>query len=634
MSRVLVSGVVRPMAAINVSGGLYGAVYGTATSATTYTGPWLDTNPVTGVPWTQADWNSLIVTIVMENAGAQSNGANLRWYEVYADFEYSDPPATPTGVIPAAGSTVTTDIPTLQATLAAHPQGILQRVEWQLATDASFTANVRTFTQAASALKASGTYSDVLPNASQLFQATWYIRARALDATGMYGSYSAAQSFVVSHPPSTAGHTPTGNTTVDYGSGSVTFGWTFTDASPVDSQTAYRVIVERNSDGAAVADTGVVSSTNQFATVAIGSGFKDVTLRWRVIVYDTDNVASAASANQLFVVSDKPVVAFTAPAAGATIAAATVTATWTFTASAGRTQAQRRIKITRNSDSTVMVDTGLVLSSSNTYTSTPLPNNTAYTILVQTIDNVGLQSADQTRTFTIAYTAPAAPTFTVNLTPFSQSGYVRLDWSASASDANWTGWKVYYKKASETTWTLAYTTATPSVRVYDLYLLASGEPYNFAITQTADLGGGTILESALPGAPTNYTPVSEDYWLLHPTDSTKHFHFYYVVDDSFNKEIEQETLNLIGRGRKVDYGTTYGYTGTLVTQLRDISGGQTARQQRLALEALRDGKTTMYLRTPFGDIWQVVMTDITIQRIPGVGAREFSDVTVPYSQVA
>jgi hypothetical protein len=107
----------------------------------------------------------------------------------------------------------------------------------------------------------------------------------------------------------------------------------------------------------------------------------------------------------------------------------------------------------------------------------------------------------------------------------------------------------------------------------------------------------------------------------------------FVTDDPYTIEYDQVTYNVIGRGRKADFGDKWGVTGTVTAKLRDIAGGLTARQQRENLIALRDEQRSVYLRNPFGDVWQVAMGNIGVGRIAGVALAEYVDIELPYSEV-
>ena len=94
----------------------------------------------------------------------------------------------------------------------------------------------------------------------------------------------------------------------------------------------------------------------------------------------------------------------------------------------------------------------------------------------------------------------------------------------------------------------------------------------------------------------------------------------------------QATLNLIGRGRRLETGTRFGITGKLTAQLYD-DASLTARQKKQAIDSIRASDLRLYLRNPFGDVWSIGMMSAGYSRLPGVGAREFTTVSIDYSEI-
>ena len=148
--------------------------------------------------------------------------------------------------------------------------------------------------------------------------------------------------------------------------------------------------------------------------------------------------------------------------------------------------------------------------------------------------------------------------------------------------------------------------------------------------------GGSIqatneeAESAL--AIVQSKPESTKYWLIHGTDPTFNLALSYVVDDNFTEEYEQFDDNIIGRGRRKEIGTRWGYAGSLTCHLRDFD----ARGSSLELQEILNFKAARvdaFLRVPFGHIWRVGLGDISFSRMGGVGRREFGEVGIPYSEV-
>jgi hypothetical protein len=258
-------------------------------------------------------------------------------------------------------------------------------------------------------------------------------------------------------------------------------------------------------------------------------------------------------------------------------------------------------------------------------------NGNTYTVGVFIRDTGGLEKVVY-RTFVVAYTPPAAPSYTLDPSLYSSQGYLQITWTNAAKDAAFNSWRVYRRKQGTSDWVLAaeYTDDLSSYNYQD-WFLPSNLVYEYAVVQTAVVFG-VIVESAYNA--TTVSTNSEDYWLLHPTDSSLNVRLSIVTADSFSEEYESSTLNIIGRGRKVDIGTRWGYKGSLTALLRDVSSQTAARTQRTKLETLKAQKSYVYLRNPFGDIWMVSMDDVTVQRVPGSGYFELTDVTVPYQEVS
>jgi hypothetical protein len=538
-------------------------------------------------------------------------------------------PPPPTLVTPAAGGpAITTNTPTLGATLTAATENRTVKAEWQLATDSGFTTALKTVTEADTDLRTSGATTEVTPVASKLSQTTWYIRAREIDQYGQASTWTSGTTFTVSHAPTATTRIPVASSTSEYGATTV-FGWTFGDASSSDTQTAYQIIVERNDTGAAVLDTGKVMSTGSTGSHAISATYKDVVLRWKIRVYDNDNVVGAYSSYSVFTLSDPPLVTITTPAEAAQVTTGQPTITWTNDAST--VQVSRRVVITRTSDSVVVSDSGTTATTSLTYT-TPnvvLQNGESYYVTVTVTDNVGMVGSD-TNNFTAQYQAPDAVQINVDESIYDTEGYVYIDWSAVTPDGYFVDWRVYRRPPLATEWELLNVTTDADERYYRDWMAPAGSTFEYAVTQTAGRFG-IIIESPIVFTETREIEGSH-YWLINPYDESVNLQVSQVTDDSYTDEYEEAELQIIGRGRKMNHGTRFGYTGTLTAQLRDTEAS-TARSKRIALQALKAARTTYYLRNPFGDILEVSLGNLGVSRIAGVGTSELVDMTIPYNEV-
>lgn len=543
------------------------------------------------------------------------------------------PTAAPSAVSPAAASVVGTDIPALGATASGAPDSQPVKIEWQLATDAGFSLNIRSVIEPDSAFRVSGPSTYIVPNINQLFQGVWFIRARHVDAYGQTSPWSAANSFTVTHPPQANNLVPTGGKYIPFDSvAGVTFTWTFGDTSPVDFQTAYQIIIEKNSDGSLVLDTGKTVGAGTTVSLLISDTLKDVALRWKIRVWDSDDVTGGYSPYSVFFTSDKPTLTITSPVDNSSITSGRPEVDWMFTAPAGRTQAKYRVTFTVVGGS-VAFDTNDVSSSATVYapTQTILHNEMTYDIKVVVTDSVGL-TQEQTVRVTTAFVLPPTVAYVADPSYYGTSGYVRVTWIAT-EDPFFLMWRIYRRLVGETEWTNVIGEVTEgTINEYHDWLVPSGASYEYAVVQVVDRFGEEV-ESDIPEGYIVSTVIEDGgYWLVDPIDETNNVELYLVKSDGYTKPRERAEYQVIGRGRHIDMGESLGITGSLVAQLRD-DPVVSAREKKVKLEALADLRIPVYLRNPFGDVIYISLGDIAVDRIAGVGTSEFVDVTVPYEEV-
>lgn len=270
-------------------------------------------------------------------------------------------------------------------------------------------------------------------------------------------------------------------------------------------------------------------------------------------------------------------------------------------------------------------------------TGNPLQNLTNYTAHVEVRDSNGLIGSD-IETFSTSWSPPTAPTFTRDITAYDLNGYVTITWSNTVMDADFVAWRVYrrtlggdpFAPSDPSPWLLIYETqdVQADYEIHD-WEAPSGELTQWAVVQVAQRFSSNV-ESPYPASPT-VVPVSTDYWLLHPDDETKNLRLH-VVGDRFLPEREQTIIQLIGRGRRVEWGTNYGVSGVLQAKIRR-DNTLTPTQQRKRLEALQSELIAYKLRTPFGHVWQVALANIPMTRTPGVGTEELMDIEITYNEV-
>lgn len=219
-------------------------------------------------------------------------------------------------------------------------------------------------------------------------------------------------------------------------------------------------------------------------------------------------------------------------------------------------------------------------------------------------------------------------TFSVNMSDWESQGRVRVQWVYAASAGHYS-YRVYRLGPEDELPTLIYeTTGSTTTTFYDYYAPVGTVGYSVVeVTEAASVQTEETRAWKFVALPAGF------YWLLHPTDNTKHIILRNVVSDEFKTEREFEVKNLLGRGRKIDVGDNWGKTGSLEARIYDRPD-RTARQQRLDIEAAKDGNLHWFLRTPFGDVWKIWFEDPDFSRIAGTGASEHVDMSMTYYEVA
>lgn len=582
-----------------------------------------------GVPLVNGTTYRTYVRVARKATQAKAYTGWSPW--AYAQYTISlAAPSTPTNVKPLAAATVTTDLPQLEAKLITG-HWTTQRAEWQLARDAAFTTSVRSVLEPEIDLDAGGIHSDVVGGSAELFQGTWYLRARSVNSAGVASAWSAAQSFTVAHPPATASLNPTGNVTADFGGSGVTgLSWQFTDPSPTDTQTAWQVIIERNDTSALVLDTGKQTGSTQSASVTIPGAVKDIQLRWKLRVWDSDDVAGAYSSYQLFYIRDKPTVTLVSPVDGGQFIAPAPAVQWGFTAGGGRTQAMYRVIVSPHGGVTALLDTGFLVDSTpqHAFDEAVLTLGSSYDFAIFVRDSVGME-ASATGTAQAQWLPPETVPFTVDASSYDTAGHVTVSWNDDVQDSNFLEYRVYRRLVSSASWTLIGTVASSPTMTFNDYTVAAQTPVEYAVVQLADRYGAAI-ESARVATP--LTVTSATYWLIIPGFETDSVPLRNVTAETFSEEYETAEIKLLGRGRRVEYGARHGRRGSVTAQIWDIPG-RTARDQRLALEAMKARRVPVLMRNPFGDIWKVATSDMTIERTPGVGPHEYATLTFDFMEV-
>lgn len=546
----------------------------------------------------------------------------------------------PTHIRPSGG-VVSTNTPQLAADVERQPGSFLRvKARWHIASDIAFTTALRTVASPDSSVDFGGIHYLTLPPAQALHQGTWYISAQAVEEiTGTTSDSSNIGTFVVSHPMSTKYNNPTAGTISDYHTGGVRLFWLPIDSEPSATQSAYRVEIQTADGVTSLTDTGKTTSTDPFYdSIGEVDGSIDVPLRWRVTLWDDENVEGPASTWDLFSVSLGPTVTVTDPSG--TITAPGPVVDWDFEAAGGRPQTSYRVQVTSSDGLTSYFDSGVIATADTSFEipGPALPNNTDLQTIVTVTDSGGFTTVSDPGAFSTAWAQPDQPTIlAIDDSDFLLNGDIGISWDVSDVDPDFFAWRVYRRIAPDEVWTLLSIDSDfsdSSTDNFDDYTAPNNSDVIYAIVQVK-LTDGVQIESNYDDDSADINTEGDSYWLSGEHDSLGFaFPLYNVTDDEFTDEFETQELLLIGGGRRVEIGTEWGMRGTLTADLMNNENtGFTARDQRLQLETLKRFGKVMFLKTPFGDLLKVYAGDISMTRVSGVGLHEYVTATIPYVEV-
>lgn len=568
----------------------------------------------------------------------------------------AEPAVAPSLQAPVNGATAVSATPILsvKGRLAKEFPQSKHKVIWQFATNTGFSVNLKTYTQPDTSFVSLGNtqnlasyllMNDILPTLYALSSGTWYYRAQLVDEFGVTSSYSSTYSFAVSHVPAATNLSPNGGQS--FVTGAVQFTWDFTDPYPSDTQSAFQIIVENNETGAVVHDSGKVISTSESYLANITATYEGLLLRWKIRLWDADDNVGAYTQYETFQIAAAPTITINSPTAGQAVNSGTPQILFTPTVGNGRTIT--KYQVTLSTGGVIIRDSGVVpvaVASGTQLSWRPteiIPDLTSLTVDITVGDNMGMIGT-ATRNFSVDYTEPATSSglaATASAYNTDGSGYVNVTWNDTNRDVtNFEAWVVYRRAdtlaldgttviATGTWEEIGRVTSTGASYSYKDYFSPSGYKVNYRVEQQINSSGSRTLSST--SAIVSVYPQSEGYWLIAP-DGTFAFRLHNVTSDDYAAEYEEAEVVVIGRGRHIDRGDYLGVKGTLTAQLRH-TGGTSARQKKLQLETARGDDLPLYLRNPFGDVWYVSLSNISVSRVAGVGRDEFVDVQVPYTEI-
>ncbi|UTN91186.1 minor tail protein [Gordonia phage PokyPuppy] len=465
-----------------------------------------------------------------------------------------------------------------------------------------------------------------------LVQGGWYARARCVDVWNQAGNWSAGTAFSVSHPPSVQQPWPSGG--VGFDDDAFPVRWQFGDAWKGDTQSAYRVIVRDPSNTTLIHDTGKVESPFNNVKVVIPDNRKEQVLNLSIQLWDRDGVASTIWTGT-FRHSTAPVITLPYPAADEVVITGQPNLTWSAVFAPGQSQKSYHIAFIRRDTGVVEWKTTTHQLSTNNFWNAPsvvLKNVSAYQLALTITDTQDLYTT-LLRNFSTDYVRPSMIYCSAYVSNYEEDGYVQILWPATEVAPQFVEFRLYRRNVDipGSDWEQIGTVADPEVWEFHDWSSSGHYHYQYAITQVVMLYGALV--ESLPDEHSEALQIqSSHYWLISPEDESLNTKLYHITDDKYVRKVEKSRHTIIGGGERFNFGKPIGIEGTLSGQ---IKGGSpvTVRQARERIERMQLEMNYCYLRDPFGNYTKIVIDDVSIGRIAGVGTSEFVDIEIPYIEV-
>lgn len=564
-----------------------------------------------------------------------------------------------TTLTPANGSTYNVSRPGVTFVITSDESNVPIIAEYWISTSASPQTdpnayyNSQAYTINSGGFTSQATLNIELPPGVMLTPGAWNIHARIKYSPSLNVIATKTQAFTIAFTPVATPLSPYSNESRLFvnTTNNLLLTWAFSgEALNNDVQTAYQVVVSRQSDGVTVVDTGKVASAVSQAVVTIPVAQADVQLSWKVRVWNKWDGVSAYTTGTLFLLGLTFSLNITAPTNNQVMTAGNPNLTATISISGGRTVKVINASAWKNDvkvwEKTVVGSWANGATVNITDTASVF-TTASYTYRVTAQDSLGGYSLPATRNFSVSYTLPATVnnTPTLDITNYNTSGYVQVAWNDSTRDIDIYCWAVERKDDLIDPATDAVVLAGSYAEIGRVYGLASSytfkdylAPSNYKVTyrivQVA-LRFGTEVRSTASTASTTVTLISDAYWLYagpNGDPASIAIKLYNVTADSFTNEYEVAQYTLLGRGRYNERGSKLGVAGQLNCQLRD-SGGTTARLKKMLLEDFVEVFPVARMRSPHGDLYLVALGNVGVERIAGTGRSEFTNLTIPYAEV-
>lgn len=353
--------------------------------------------------------------------------------------------------------------------------------------------------------------------------------------------------------------------------------------------------------------------------------------RWQVRGRDRDGVAGPWSSEQQFRYVLRPTVVVTSPEPLGYAQAGQPEIRWDVALYPGATQAGYRVVLVDKETRRTVYNSDYVIdnvAAAHRVEGIYLDNMTTYEVIVRITDSNALTGEHRTE-FTTNFVLP--PTVATTASPFTYDpeGYVRVIWDGPV-DPLFEEWRVYRRHAEGGDWTLAARTPVASAREAKDWTACEAGTFIYAAVQVASRDG-SLVEGSRENTSAPITLRPSNYWLVVPEMD---FGLRIVPSaDSFTRERESSSMDIIGRGRKVNVGPAVSREGSITIPVRHLNRGMSPSELVARIDLIVTGVTGVYLRDPFGNYFPVALGSYSMERMAGVGPTEMGDIELSYVEV-
>lgn len=371
------------------------------------------------------------------------------------------------------------------------------------------------------------------------------------------------------------------------------FDWNFIDLNAGDSQSAYRLQIDNATTGATAFDSGKVVSTDTFHTLTASTLANEEDWRWRVMVWDSEDVESPWSDYGFFTTSASGSVNITDPATDndPDIVTANYLVVWEVT---GTTQDDYRVVVTRTDTGATLVNTDWVNSAATQYLVEGMLSDIEWQVAVTVRDVANVESNTALRLITPNYNAPEVPIVSFDIE--DDGGYIQLNITNPepvGDRPNPTTNEIHRRVYSATNPDGLYQVvgeADPNGTFKD-FTAASGVLYEYRVRAIA----GEFFTDSTPAVADSELEL-QGIWLHDPADDEVTVRqFLYGKDNrSTSLDTKGTVQQFAGRTFPVtDFGE---HEEEDISATVDIPHGPTHRTEEADLRAFMEMKKTLFFR--------------------------------------